>query len=156
MTTWKQAGHRALYTGGAAAMLSALTLAICGKIERNAPGAPLNGPSQWVWGERAAYRRRPSLRHTLLGYCIHHIASVGWATLHEKHFASRVRGRGVLPHLAAGAATATLSCFVDFKVARGRLQPGFDKQLSRTSLAFVYASFGLGLALGCWSDIKRK
>lgn len=148
MTTWKQAGRRALYSGSAAAVLSALALAICGRRERSSASAALNGPSQWVWGESAAYRRRASLRHTLLGYCIHHVASVGWATLHEKHFASRVQGRGVLPHLVAGAATATLACVVDFKVARGRLQPGFNKQLSRRSLALVYAGFGLGLALG--------
>jgi hypothetical protein len=151
MTTWKQASQRALYSGGAAAVLSALALAICGKLERNSPGAPLNGPSQWVWGTPAAYRRGASFRHTVLGYCIHHVASVGWATVHEKHFASRLRGTDLLPHLVAGAVTATLACIVDFRVARGRMQPGFDKQLSRASLALVYMSFGLGLAMGCTS-----
>ncbi len=41
MTTWKQAGHRALYSGGAAALLSALTLAICGKDRTKRPRRPI-------------------------------------------------------------------------------------------------------------------
>ena len=149
MTTWKQAGHRALYSGSAAALLSAITLAVCGKLERNSASGPLNGPSQWVWNRQAAYRRSATLRHTLVGYGVHHLASVAWATVHEKHIAGRFERRGIWGHLAAGGFTAALACAVDYGVARGRLQPGFDKQLSRKSLLAVYASFGLGLALGC-------
>jgi hypothetical protein len=51
--------------------------------------------------------------------------------------------------LLAGLATAAIACAVDFQVARGRLQPGFDKQLSRKSLALVYVAFGVGLAFAC-------
>jgi hypothetical protein len=154
-TTWKQAAHRALYSGAAAAVLSAITLAVCGKLERTTASGPLNGPSQWLWNRQAAHRRQASLRYTLVGYCVHHLASVGWAIVHEKYVASRVRGRGVGSHVAAGAATAVLACAVDYGVAWGRLQPGFDKQLSRKSLFAVYASFGLGLALGCMGRRPR-
>jgi hypothetical protein len=155
MTTWKQAAHRALYSGAAAAALSAITLAVCGKLEGNTASGPLNGPSQWLWKRQAAHRRQASLRYTLVGYAIHHLASVAWATVHEKHVASRVQGRGIAAHFAAGAATAALACAVDYGVARGRLQPGFDKQLSRKSLIAVYLSFGLGLALGCAGRVRR-
>ena len=147
MTTWKQAFSRAVVSGSAASVLSGIALAICGKLERNAPAGPLNGPSQWVWGERAARRRRASLRETAVGYAIHHGVSVGWATLHEKHVASLTEGRSLPVQLLAGAATAGLACFVDYGVARGRLQPGFEKQLSRKSLALVYLAFALGLAV---------
>jgi hypothetical protein len=148
MTSWKAAAHRAVWSGSAAAILSAAALALCGKLEGNTAAGPLNGPSQWIWGRRAAFRRKASFAHTLVGYAIHHAASVGWALLHEKHVSSRTQGKGLAAHLVGGVATAAFACAVDFGVARGRLQPGFDKQLSRMSLALVYAAFGLGLAIG--------
>lgn len=156
MTSWKQAGRRALWSGSMAAMLSALTLAVCGAVERKRPAGPMNGPSQWLFGERAAHRRRASLRHTASGYAIHHGASLGWATLHHKHVADLV-GRTSMPRrLTAAAATATLAYLVDYHLVRGRLQPGFDKQLSGTSLLAVYASFAVGLALGDLMETHRR
>jgi hypothetical protein len=149
MTTWKQAAQRAICSGTAAALFSAAMLALCGKIEGRSSAGPLNGPSQWIWGHSAAHRRRPTLRHTLIGYLIHHAASIGWAIPHEKYITGRLKRPSNSHRLLAGAATAAFACAVDFRVARGRLQPGFDKQLSRKSLALVYAAFGLGLAFSC-------
>lgn len=145
--TWGDAWRCALRSGSAASALSAGMLALCGKLERNSPAGPVNAPSQWVWGEREAYNRRASLRHTLVGYVVHHIASLGWATLHEKHVARLVEGRPLAVRLGAAGLTAAFACFVDYKVARGRLQPGFDKHLGRTSLLLVYAAFAAGLAV---------
>jgi hypothetical protein len=145
MTTWNQAWHRALITGSAASVLSAVMLAICGKFERGAAAAPLNGPSQWVWDKQASYRSRPTWRHTAVGYFIHHLASLGWATLHEKHLASLAAGQPASTRLLAAVATAAFACSVDCGVARGRWQPGFEKRLSPTSLAVVYAAFAVGL-----------
>jgi hypothetical protein len=147
MATWREAGRAALWSGSAAAVLSGVVLAVCGKLERDAPAGPLNGPSQWIWGERAAYRRRPTWRHTAVGYCIHHVVSIGWATLHEKHVAGLARGYSARLRLAAAGATAAFACGVDYRIAQGRMQPGFDKQLSRISLFLVYSAFALGLAL---------
>ena len=141
--------QRAWWSGTAAALLSAAALAVCGKLEGVTATGPLNGPSQWVWGRPAARRRRASVRHTLVGYVIHHLASLGWAVLHEKYVASRVTSSNALPHVVAGSATAAFACLADYQIARGRLQPGFEKQLSRGSLAVVYAAFGVGLAVQC-------
>jgi hypothetical protein len=94
-------------------------------------------------------RRRPTLRYTLIGYLIHHAASIGWAIPHEKYITGRIKRPSPSHRLLAGTATAAFACAVDFQVARGRLQPGFDKQLGRKSLALVYAAFGLGLAFSC-------
>jgi hypothetical protein len=146
MTNWKQAFGQALWSGSAASMLSAAALAVCGKIERNSAAAPLNGPSQWLWGEAAARRRRASVRETAVGYAIHHAVSIGWATLHEK-YAARRRSPLASDLLAAGL-TAGFACFMDYGVARGRLRPGFEKHLGKRSLAVVYCAFALGLALG--------
>jgi hypothetical protein len=84
----------------------------------------------------------------VLGYGIHHLSSFGWATLHEKHVASLTTGKSLPFRLAACGATAAAACLVDYRVASGRLQPGFDKQLGRRSLLLVYAAFALGLAIG--------
>jgi hypothetical protein len=143
---WNRAFTRALVSGSLASVLSGVALAICGKIERNAPAGPLNGPSQWVWGHSSAHRRRFSWR-TVAGYSIHHLVSIGWATLYEKHVASLTEGRPLPVRLLGAGATGALACFADFRIARGRLQPGFEKQLSRTSLALVYAAFALGLSV---------
>ena len=156
MTTWKQALSRALRSGSAASVLSGAALAICGKLEQDAPAGPLNGPSQWIWGKRAAQRRRASLRETAVGYSIHHAVSIGWATLHEKQLAPLVDGRSMPALIGASLATACFACFMDYGVARGRLRPGFEKQLSRKSLAFVYCAFALGLALAGAARTRRR
>lgn len=147
MTSWKQAFARAQWSGSAAAILSAVALAACGKLERNSAAGPLNGPSQWLWGESAAWRRRASVRETVAGYVIHHAASLGWAILHEKYAAHRKTSAP--KQLLAAGLTAGFACFTDYVIARGRLQPGFDKQLSKRSLAVVYGAFALGLAFDC-------
>jgi hypothetical protein len=146
MIGWKQAFHRARRSGAAASLLSAAALAVCGKIECNSATGPLNAPSQWLWGEGAARRRRASLRETAVGYAIHHGTSVGWATLHEKLVGGGARSLG--GDLHAGIATAAVACLVDYKVARGRLQPGFDKHRGKRSHVVVYGAFAIGLALG--------
>lgn len=149
MTSWRTAWHRALRSGSTASALSAAVLAICGKLENDAAAGPLNGPSQWVWGEWASHRRQPTWRHTVLGYAIHHVASLWWALLHEKHVARLAQGRPAPMRFAAAALTAGVACCADFQIARGRLKPGFEKQLSRRSLLLVYAAFAVGLAV--WS-----
>lgn len=146
--TWKEAFYRALISGSAASILSSFVLAWRGRQESGSAAGPINGPSQWIWGPSAARKRRASLRHTATGYAIHHSASVGWATVYEKHVAGLTAGKPLPQRLLACSAMAAFACFVDYRIARGRLQPGFEKQLSRGSLLMVYGAFALGLALG--------
>ena len=132
---------KASFSGSLASALSAFMLAACGRLELQDPWAPLNGPSQWLFGTRAAKKSGLSLRHTLTGYAIHHAASVFWALIFERW---RLRSRSlVLP--AAG--TAALACFVDYRLTPRRLTPGFERRLSRKSLATVYIAFAVGLAV---------
>jgi hypothetical protein len=147
MLTWKQAVYRGAIGGTLASVLSALALAACGRLESGTAAGPVNGPSQWLWGKQAARVRRASWRHTAVGYAIHHLMSVGWATVHEKQVASPIPVP-FASHLGRGAVTAAVACFVDYQVAPRRLQPGFEQQLSRKSLLLVYAAFAVGLALG--------
>ena len=154
MKSWPQALQDGLLTGSIASVCSATVLALCGKIESGSAAGPNNGPSQWIWGEGAAYVRRATWRNTAVGYAIHHATSIFWATLHEKLLRSQNVKESNVSLVAKGAATAALACFVDYQVTPRRLQPGFDKQLSRSSLFFVYGAFALGLALA--AQIKRR
>jgi len=155
MKSWPQALQDGLLTGSIASVCSATVLAVCGKIESGSAAGPNNGPSQWIWGEGAAYERRATWRHTAVGYAIHHATSIFWATLHEKLLRSQNGMESNAGLVAKGATTAALACFVDYQLTPRRLQPGFDKQLSRGSLFFVYAAFALGLALGA-QVIRRR
>ena len=131
-----------LLSGSLASIFSAAALALCGRAELDDPCAPLNGPSQWVWGRHAKYRNGFTLRHTLVGYAVHHAASIFWAAFYE-----RLRARQA-PHaqLEAAAATSALAAFVDYRCTPRRFRPGFEKRLSRKSLVLVYGAFALGLA----------
>jgi hypothetical protein len=144
---WADAWRSAILSGSMAAICSAIALAACGALEGKAPAGPLNGPSQWVYGQLAAHRRQASFRHTVVGYGIHHVVSVGWAALHEKYVAGLFGKRSTAARFGAAAVTAAMACLVDYQVAQGRAQPGFEKQLSRKSLFAVYAAFATGLAL---------
>jgi hypothetical protein len=144
---WRQAARTALFSGSAASILSGLALAFRGMRDEGSAAGPLNGPSQWVWGEREAYTKHATLRHTLLGYAIHHLSSVGWATLHERVFLMHAgRSDGVRTAVQA-LTTAAVAYFVDYHLTPRRFRPGFRKHLRPGSMFAVYAAFGAGLAL---------
>jgi hypothetical protein len=146
--TWRETFRRGLVSGAIASVVSAAALALCGRLEGGTAGGPLNGPSQWLFGRRAARRRSASPRHTFAGYAIHHVAATWWAVVHETLF-GRTNGRAdPLQVLREAAATAAIACVVDYRLTPKRLQPGFEQQLTRTSLVVAYAAFALGLALG--------
>ena len=145
--SWRQAVGRGLWSGTLASVVSAAALAICGKVERNTAAGPMNGPSQWIWGRRAAYRRDASVRHTVVGYAVHHVSATFWAVLHETAFGGRER-LGAGANLRNAAITAGVACFTDYMLTPLRLRPGYEVQLSRKSLAIVYTAFAVGLAVG--------
>lgn len=147
MRTWRESLQDAWLTGASASLLSTAALGVCGRIEQGTAVGPNNGPSQWLWGEQAAFEHRATLRHTAAGYAIHHLMSTFWATLHERFFGGSAARRSVPQLLAAGALTSAIACFVDYRLTPRRLRPGFEKQLGRRSLFFVYTAFGAGLVL---------
>lgn len=147
MRSWQSIATEAMVSGTIASLLSALMLAACGRVERGSAAAPNSAPSQWIRGEHAAYERRPALRHTALGYCVHHSMSVFWAAIHEACFDRRRGSRSVPRDLRDGVLTAALACLVDYTVTPRRFRPGFEKHLGKRSLLLVYAAFGAGLAI---------
>lgn len=139
----------ALISGSVASIATTAMLGACGALERRDPVSPSNGPSQWIWGRAAAYARGASLRHTGVGYLIHHATAVMWATLFERLRRDRP-GAGAT--IAAAAATSALAYVVDYKVVPQRLQPGFDAHVSRPAVGLFYVAFAAALAAVAWSQ----
>jgi hypothetical protein len=147
MSVTKERYLHALISGAVASVLSTAVLALCGQAENHRPAGPINGPSQWVYGRAAARVRRPSVRHTLTGFLVHHVMGTGWAMAHERAFGTHKAKQTFAQRLARAALTATVANIVDFQLTPKRLRPGFETQLSRKSLFAVYAAFAIGLAL---------
>jgi len=143
----KELTRQALVTGAVASVLSTAVLALCGQVENRSPAGPINGPSQWIFGRRAARVRKPSVRHTLTGALIHHAMATGWALLHARAFGHHEPRLPLAKRLGHAAVTATVANIVDFQLTPKRFRPGFEQQLSRKALFAVYAAFALGLAL---------
>jgi len=156
MTSWRATLREALITGSVASIASALTLLIAGRVEPQRPAAPVNAISHWLWGDGALHKDKPTVRHTLTGYLIHHAASIFWALLHAQAWNRRHKAVRPLPAMATAAATAGVACFVDFQLTPHRLTPGYEYRLSRPALAGVYASFALGLAVGTLLAGRRR
>ena len=155
MKTWTQAIQAALISGAVASAASTLVLSLRGKRENGTPYGANNAISHWVWGDEAARHDDFSLRHTVVGYTIHHASSTFWATFYEKYF-SRRQTQQVGPALLGGLTVAAAACFVDYRLTPHRLQPGYEMRLSKRSLLLVYTAFGLGLAACDMVAIRRR
>jgi hypothetical protein len=155
----RDAAKDAVVSGSFAAVLSAAALSFCSQQEEGSAAGGLNGPSQWLWGEEEAYTREATLKHTAVGYAIHHSTSIFWATFYEHLF-----GRGRKRHeqelsnarvIAEAAAMTAAAYIVDYKLTPKRFRPGFEKHISGGSMFAVYAAFGTGLALATLLRLRR-
>jgi hypothetical protein len=144
--SWRDTFQNALVSGTVASVASTISLALLGKAELDKSAAPVNGPSQWIWGRHAPYQNRFSLRYTIVGYLIHHAASVFWAVWYERLRQRLPAAENPAAVLAPAAATAAAAYTVDFHLTPQRLTPGFEHRLSKRSLLTVYGTFALGLA----------
>jgi hypothetical protein len=147
MSSWSDSLGRGIVSGTIASLTSTAMLTLCGWREGRRPAAPSNGPSQWIWGESAAYEKCPTVRETVVGYCVHHASSIFWAVLHEKVFGASAQTTASSRPIARGLTTAAVALFVDYRLTPRRFRPGFDKHLSTASIVLAYAAFGGGLAL---------
>lgn len=145
--TWSSAVLSGLVSGTVASIVSTIALSILGKAELGKFAAPVNGPSQWIWGRHAPYQDQFSLRYTLIGYGIHHAASVFWAIWYEKLRQQLPPAESAATVLAPAVATTAAAYAVDFHFTPQRLTPGFEHRLSQRSLLIVYGTFALGLAV---------
>ena len=136
-------------SGAIAAVLSSVVVAACSACEARAPFAGVNAASQWFWGRRAKRHVGPSWRYTMVGYLVHHFSSLLWAGIYEAWCVHRPAPPRVLA--ARAAAVATAACVVDYTITPPRFRPGFERHISRTSIAAVYVAFGVGLFAVAWA-----
>lgn len=156
-STLRESAGAAVLSGTSAALLSAGALAIAGKVKEDSALAPLNGPSQWLWGESEARTRRIDVAHTLVGYVIHHASALLWAGLFETLLARQPAPRSVPRVLGTAAGVTGLAYVVDYYVTPPRLRPGFEKHVGSASLFGVYAAVALGLAgAALWRQRRSK
>jgi hypothetical protein len=154
MKTWRTAAKDSLLSGSLASIASALTLIARGGEETHHPFGHINAVSHWIWGHKAIRKNKPTLRHTLTGYVIHHSASLFWAVLYEKFLN---KGNKTPAEIVVDTAiVAGVAAAVDMKCTPERLTPGFEQRLSNSSLTLVYASFAIGLAAGALLNNRRR
>jgi hypothetical protein len=140
------AGRRAVFSGATASLFSAVALSICSRIDEGSYAGGLNGPSQWLWGRAEAYTRETSARHTAVGYIVHHLTSMFWATLYERLFDEVGARKTALRRCAEAAVSTTAAYVVDYHLTPRRLRPGFKKHVRTPSMFIIYGAFALGLA----------
>ena len=144
MSTWIKDTHA---TGAVATSTTTVALAVLGKAEENSAAGPINAVSHILWGEEAARTDAADVPHTLAGAALNAAAITMWAGLHEV-FMPRDRKPEVARALSSGVLVAAVAYAVDYHVVPKRLTPGFEKRLSGTALATIYATLALSLAAG--------
>lgn len=142
----KRVAIDAITSGTAASLASAAALMAGSKLRNDSWAGGLNGPSQWLWGESEAYTTKATLRHTAVGYAIHHSTSIFWALIYETIFGGRGK-KPALQHCTEAVASTAAAYVVDYHLTPPRLRPGFEKHVSPSGMVAVYAAFAAGLAI---------
>jgi hypothetical protein len=156
MNPWKQALKEGAIAGSAASALSAAALVAAGRIENKDAAAPVNAVSHWLWGRPALRQNGPSLRFTLPGYLVHHLAAMFWGTLLARAWNGRPQASQPVPAVAGAAAATAVACFVDYQLTPERLTPGFEHRLSSKAMLAVYTCFGVGLAIATIASARSR
>jgi hypothetical protein len=137
-------------TGALATAATTAAASVCGIIEEGEPIAPLNAISHILYGDEAAAHDEPSAKYTMPGFLLNTAAITGWAAVHELMFSGRRRPQTLRSALAAGAATSALAYITDYYIVPNRFTPGFEKRLSSSSVAVIYATLAASLGIASW------
>ncbi len=146
MDGWREALRAGIGSGLWAATLSTLVIGALGRRDDGDGTGVVSAPSKWVLGEDAADARDPGAARVLLGHTVHTVATVFWATLFERWRLSRRASLTPAVVVSGAAFTAAAACFCDYNLTPPRFSPGFERRLSKSSLFWVYATIGAGLA----------
>lgn len=138
---------RTLVPGLLASLLSTLVLLWRGHREAASALSPINAVSHWIWPRSAFQHADASARYTGTGLALHTGSALFWAAIYSALQMARPR-RDAASAIGDAAVVSAVAAAVDLKFVPERLTPGFERKLSTGSLALVYGSFGLGLAIG--------
>lgn len=158
--------RRAVTSGTIGGLATALTASLAGKLEDDSFAAPINATSHVVWGDEAAQKDKPSLKYTFTGFLLNHASAIFWALLYEKFFGRRrvayASARRPVPEKSltrplVGAAAVTAAAYVtDYYLIPKRFTPGFEKRLSGKSLAAIFVTLAVGLAVCDLVDAAKE
>jgi hypothetical protein len=148
MSSWKTAVREGALAGSLASILSTAVLATAGLRQAGSAVAPTNAVSHWLWGDESLRAQRPSLRHTLIGYVTHHLASIFWAALYSWLYGHRETAKSLPQAVAGGIATSAVACLVDYQFVPKRLTPGYEHRISTGAMVATYGALAAGFALG--------
>lgn len=139
-----------LRTGLVAGAVSAAAVMVCGAMERGDAFEPINAVSHMMHGDEVEVRRGFVPDQTVPGLAGHFAALVGWGILFQWLFRKSRCPSSLTAVLFTGAAW-----IVDYRLVPPRFTPGFEKVLSRRSVAIIYASLCAGLILGSMNRAPR-
>lgn len=136
-------GPGALAAGLRLGLVSAATvaaaLALAGELENGDAWGPLNDVSHILFGEEESRVEGFEPRITFTGLALHTFSLVGWAVLYR-----RLVGRPRYPRsLATAAGAGLVTYFLDYHVFPHQVRPGFERRLSRKSVALAYVVLAL-------------
>lgn len=146
---------RALVSGTVGGLATSAVAAFAGKRETASYAAPLNATSHILWGDEAARQDGASVKYTVTGFLLNHLAAIMWAAIHEVWVEPAMSRWSATRHLPAtlvttisGAAVAAGAYVTDYYLVPKRFTPGYEKRLSGQSLALIYGALALGLTVG--------
>ncbi|WP_174556972.1 hypothetical protein [Sinorhizobium americanum] len=87
-------------------------LSVLARLEGRSIFQPANATSQWLHGENAGHVRVADAKHTLLGYCTHHLSAIFWALPFEAWLSADRSGKATFT-LRKAAITAAIAYLVD-------------------------------------------
>ena len=137
-----------LLATGIATLATTVVVSVLSKKETGSAASGLNATSHIFWGDEAAEHDETSLKHTASGAVLNASAMAGWALVQELALGSWSRKGSKGRAAVSGLLTAAVAYVVDYFVVPKRFTPGFEKRLSKSSLAMTYTVLALSLAAG--------
>ncbi|WP_274423174.1 hypothetical protein [Chelativorans sp. YIM 93263] len=145
----------AFYSGSMAGIACVAALAIAARCEGRSAFQPMNATSHWIYGETAASVTRFDPRRTGVGVITNIAACFFWALPLSLWLKAGPR-RHPLHLLSTASALSAFAAFFDYRVVPKRLRPGWERAISRRSIAAVFGAIAGGMAAGSWVAQRRR
>lgn len=141
--TLRQLAIRSIKTAAIATAATSAAIMFVSKRDTGSPWAAFNSICHMVDGDASELPSDFAPRETLLGAGLNASAIASWAVLYEW-----LLGGVPLPSSAFWAALATAGIWVvDYRLVPKRFTPGFEKRLSKRSVALAYMALAATFAL---------
>jgi hypothetical protein len=133
--------------GSVASAVTTITALAGGRRDAGSALAPMNAVSHIAWGGAPPAGEGSGARNTAMGLALHTGACLFWASVFELVFGRSAR-RSPTRLVLGGLQMALLSYVTDYHVVSARFRPGYERYLSKGSLAGVYVTLAGAFALG--------